>query len=253
VILTTYKYANVADYFLPPDSSLASIDPFRPTADNTSISGLQILMSLVPGIPSAGIPSKTDSYLRAVLPESDAVELSMRVCNMMEPVGNDARMQLLSFVIYMISNDLMESDNCSMAMQCFANWEYKPLLVSLLSSETPTVRVFAEHLLETGLRMQSKEIIQAALSAGVMPDRVCHLKWRYYTPLEYASECCTLHIVKILLDAGADVNAPPADKSGKTALAAAAGRGHIGLCQTLLDAGADVNAPPADEEGKTAL
>ena len=63
-----------------------------------------------------------------------------------------------------------------------------------------------------------------------------------------------VELVKMLLDAGADVNAPPAKSyRAKTALQAAAERGNVELVRMLLDAGANVNAPPAADDGRTVL
>lgn len=52
-------------------------------------------------------------------------------------------------------------------------------------------------------------------------------------------------VVKELIAAGADVNAPAAGLRGRTALQAAAEGGHIDVVETLVNAGADVNAPRA--------
>jgi ankyrin repeat protein len=60
-------------------------------------------------------------------------------------------------------------------------------------------------------------------------------------------------VIEMLLEAGADVNAPAAHDYGVTALQGAAIRGFIGIATILLNAGADVNAPAAPYEGRTAL
>jgi ankyrin repeat protein len=60
-------------------------------------------------------------------------------------------------------------------------------------------------------------------------------------------------IVEFLLSRGADVNAGPARKGGATALQGAAIRGDIPIARMLLNYGADVNAAPALEEGRTAV
>ncbi|GLB07215.1 hypothetical protein AtubIFM57258_002543 [Aspergillus tubingensis] len=61
------------------------------------------------------------------------------------------------------------------------------------------------------------------------------------------------HIVKILLDAGADVNRPAASAHGRTALQAAAEDGNVQIVDMLLDAGADPNQCAARFGGATAL
>ncbi|KAJ3551443.1 hypothetical protein NPX13_g11361 [Xylaria arbuscula] len=57
----------------------------------------------------------------------------------------------------------------------------------------------------------------------------------------------------VLLAAGADVNAPPADTGGVTSLQAAALSGYVRIATMLLDAGADTNGNGALEHGRTAL
>lgn len=67
--------------------------------------------------------------------------------------------------------------------------------------------------------------------------------------LMLASESGHQEIVKILIDAGADVNATTED--GQTALMLASQNGHQEIVNILIDAGADVNATA--EDGQTAL
>jgi ankyrin repeat protein len=60
-------------------------------------------------------------------------------------------------------------------------------------------------------------------------------------------------IIHLFLLHGADINAPPAMRGGVTALQGAAIRGDIQIAKMLLEHGADVNAAPALEEGRTAV
>ena len=68
-----------------------------------------------------------------------------------------------------------------------------------------------------------------------------------------AAETPSPDIVDLLLLNGADVNAPPAARGGVTALQGAAIRGDIQVVRMLLACEADVNEAPALEEGRTAV
>jgi ankyrin repeat protein len=73
------------------------------------------------------------------------------------------------------------------------------------------------------------------------------------TPLQAACKSGNLKAVKLLLSLGAEINAPPALRNGATALQFAAISGHVGIASLLLDNGADVNAPAVKFNGRTAL
>jgi ankyrin repeat protein len=68
-----------------------------------------------------------------------------------------------------------------------------------------------------------------------------------------ASRDGSKEMVELLLEHGADVNAPPARMYGATSLQFAAIKGLLGIAYLLLENGADVNAPPAEVDGRTAL
>lgn len=73
------------------------------------------------------------------------------------------------------------------------------------------------------------------------------------TALQLAAGTGSLDLVKMLLDAGADINAPGPGTGGLTALQVAAGAGLLDMVKLLLNAGADVNAPGSNIGGRTAL
>ncbi|KAH8755846.1 ankyrin repeat-containing domain protein [Hyaloscypha finlandica] len=74
-----------------------------------------------------------------------------------------------------------------------------------------------------------------------------------HTPLQIACRDGEKEIVHLLLQSGADANAPPAKESGSTALQFAAIKGSLEIVYQLLEYGADVNAPAAEVYGRTAL
>ncbi|KAL8896568.1 MAG: hypothetical protein Q9207_007647 [Kuettlingeria erythrocarpa] len=73
------------------------------------------------------------------------------------------------------------------------------------------------------------------------------------TALQAAARGGDLAVVDRLLQAQADVNAPPGDYNSRTALQAAAEKGYLAVVDRLLQAQADVNAPPGYFGGRTAL
>lgn len=75
------------------------------------------------------------------------------------------------------------------------------------------------------------------------------------TPIQSASstENANMGLIEVLLEAGANINAPAAFKCGLTALQGAAICGHLNIALRFLELGADVNAAPAVIDGRTAL
>jgi ankyrin repeat protein len=75
------------------------------------------------------------------------------------------------------------------------------------------------------------------------------------TALQAAADGGHTDLVKMLIEEkGADTNAPASEYGGRTALQAAAGGGHTGLVKMLIEEkGADVNAPAGRSGGRTAL
>jgi ankyrin repeat protein len=94
-------------------------------------------------------------------------------------------------------------------------------------------------------------ILEMLLQHGAKPNSTTmHCQ---HTALQIACRDGSLELVKLLLEYGADVNAPPAERHGATALQFAAIGGYLGIAHLLLEMGADVNAAPEPFEGRTAF
>jgi ankyrin repeat protein len=99
-----------------------------------------------------------------------------------------------------------------------------------------------------------EDLIRSALSAGADINELGHGKGAR-TPVQAAAEVGSIAVVQLLLDNGANINAPPGKEYGRTALQAACSieAPNIELVKLLLDNGADVNAPAGIKQGLTAL
>ncbi|KAM0436787.1 hypothetical protein ACHAPT_002498 [Fusarium lateritium] len=105
---------------------------------------------------------------------------------------------------------------------------------------------------------RNSQIFNLLLQAGAHVDgyRAFEANWDRKTgcvALQVAAGRGDRDLVRSLLAAGVDVNAPPGDDAGQTALQAAVESGNMSLVRLLLYRGASVNAPPCDSGGLTAL
>ncbi|KAK2774929.1 hypothetical protein CKAH01_12982 [Colletotrichum kahawae] len=88
---------------------------------------------------------------------------------------------------------------------------------------------------------------------GLPAPSVVVTRYNGRTALQAAAERGHEHLVSRLLELGADANAPPSPTAGFTALQAAAGGGYIAILKLLLQHGADINGASAKYKGYTAL
>jgi ankyrin repeat protein len=107
-------------------------------------------------------------------------------------------------------------------------------------------------ILCTAVRTKNRHIVKVLLDAGADINRPASSRYGR-TALQDAVEDGSFQIVDILLDAGADPNQCAAEFWGGTALQFAAIKGYIGIARKLLAKGADVNAKKSLRNGRTAL
>lgn len=92
------------------------------------------------------------------------------------------------------------------------------------------------------------DILSALINAGADVNNIAHPRSTH--PVRQAASKGNVEAVQLLLEA-ACINSTSDDKH--TALQAATGTRNIDLIKTLIGAGADVNAPAGPERGRTAL
>ena len=188
------------------------------------------------------------SHLRAIIPEEFERESNAGHKDTSGLIKMTGNVQHLSLAVFLLTNNMLNTEKVAVMTQLFQDTSNVQFLRSLLSVRNPTVEALAEKLLLAAIQSEHQFMAQTCLEAGADPNS--QLLGR--TALQYVAGKANIKITRSLLDAGADVNAPPAD-NGRTALQAAASSGNLELVQVLLNAGADVNAPPADNDGRTAL
>ncbi|KJZ70270.1 hypothetical protein HIM_10351 [Hirsutella minnesotensis 3608] len=110
-----------------------------------------------------------------------------------------------------------------------------------------------EMLLRNGAKVEISSPAPKTSVRGKPRSLTVVTRYNGRTALQAAAERGHALIVRRLLELGADVNAPPSPTGGYSALQAAAGNGFMEVTRILLDHGADVNAPRARYKGYTAL
>ena len=125
--------------------------------------------------------------------------------------------------------------------------------------EPPSDVIERQRYFMEAIRDGNVQQVKAALEAGVSLveeidiERVRNgrtFKVKHF-PLSGAAAECQVEIIKLLLEAGADVGQGRSD-NGATALMAAAERGHVAAVDALIEAGADASQGKSDN-GATAL
>ena len=115
-------------------------------------------------------------------------------------------------------------------------------IVDVLAAALPELDIFA------AAALGRTEDLKKALA---QPDAVARVSYDGWTPLHLAAFFGHKEAARLLLDAGADLQAISSNSLRNTALHAATAGGHAGLALMLIDRGADVNV--ADAGGHTPL
>jgi ankyrin repeat protein len=109
-------------------------------------------------------------------------------------------------------------------------------------------------LLQTAVDLGNYHIVQCLVSAGANLNH----RWKResagnVTALQAAVGRRDIDKVRLLLERGADANAPANENGGKTALQMAASQNNRTMMDLLVHHGADVNSLPSPRQGRTAL
>ncbi|CAO2658355.1 Nn.00g060780.m01.CDS01 [Neocucurbitaria sp. VM-36] len=129
-----------------------------------------------------------------------------------------------------------------------------------ISTSTLGLEYSDRHLhigLHVALTSGEYDIAERLLVLGAKPNRLGGLEinnaYHEHTCLQIAAMRDQVHLVRMLLDKGAHVNAKPSPRYGATALQYAAISGNFDMFNMLLEAGAEINASPSDRDGRTPI
>lgn len=159
----------------------------------------------------------------------------------------------LDLTLFMVSNNCFDpdSDASKQVYQWIRDHSNAGLFEYLLSVNGPTVEALAEQLFYLAIEMDDATTVKTLLDSGLDPHefRITTRFGSQVTPFQRACQLKSLGLVRVLLDAGADVNdfspasQPPLvyaitnrDRIDETMYHV-----NIELVRILLNAGADVN------------
>jgi ankyrin repeat protein len=188
------------------------------------------------------------------------------------PSDNVSR-ALLSLLLS-VTNNLLSASKASEVFQMISQGNYRKFFEILVAQVSPTTKSIARLLLPAAIQCVDASMVKALLATGVNPnpdvlgtprnlflaavrsgnteivqhflDHGAHANPPSYmvdddTPLDVAIRIGRMDVVRLLLQAGADVN-DSWPNHGSSALCSAASQGNLELVQLLLNAGADLRS-----------
>lgn len=213
----------------------------------------------------------------AVMPEADAQGYEDFLQRLLGPCHEDIMMQCIAVMIYFASNNLrFPTENTALII---SQWLFLPdnlgFLRRLLSIKGPTTEALVEYLFGLAIEAENMIVITTMLQNAINPNSSRTRMFR--TPLQHASQKGNIELTRLLLKAGAEVDAAPStylwdsftplmlavqaqkadlvdllvsaganvnmeNQGGDTALILATKLGNIDLVRNLIRAGADVNS-----------
>jgi ankyrin repeat protein len=122
----------------------------------------------------------------------------------------------------------------------------------LCTADPSAIFKYGTYFFQSAIQSNDIDLVRVLLNAGVDVNGL-PIGFSQGTALQHAVSAGNFELAEVLLDCGANVNAPPRDNHGRTALQSATDKGSMELVQMLLNHGANVDAPPQDNDGRTAL
>ena len=158
--------------------------------------------------------------------------------------------QSFEFIVYLLSNNLLSEARTDRFLESIIKQKRTRLLISCLETQMPTMHAFSTKILESALRIGDATFLQLLIDAGVDTSSFPGIYGGRY--LWMAAKNGNTKTAQILLENGADPNAPMTKRFPTSALQVATAGNFVDLVRVLLSAGAEVDTL-SFEEGLTAL
>jgi ankyrin repeat protein len=193
------------------------------------------------------VTSTITSRLDGFLPERQDGELARNVKKLVDLSSMvDASLQLLRYAVLLSSNNLLHDSQIDKLLKWMIKTDQSFLVERLIKIKTPTVEIFMLHLLLSATRLQDIDMVLAVLAHGIDVNTPGGLVPKT-TALHEATVNQNVHLVQILLNAGANPNASNASGQRESPLQASVrSKNNHELVRMLLDAGGDANVAPID-------
>lgn len=185
---------------------------------------------------------KVNSCMLAAMPENHPGEHEDFLQKLLGPYNQETPMQLVRSIIYFTSNKLLFPIHNirKKVTQWLCMDNNSNLLQYLLSVEGPTTEALAESLLHTAIEFDNIRAVKTILATGVDPN--CCGANSVDSPLQQALSNENIDIARLLIDAGADVNANASTWGWyNDPLQIATMKGNTKLVDMVLAAGARIN------------
>lgn len=193
--------------------------------------------------------SKITSNLENIAIERHSGEVVRHVQKLYSKSTLDASFQLLRYAVYLSSNSLLAASRIDKLLAWVIRGGKFWIIEHLIEKKVPTTEIFASNLLLSATRLEETDTVRALIARGVDPNTLAGMGTKT-TALHEATRKRNSILVRLLLDAGANPNVeeiPPSRTVFELAVTAC----HYcsvspPIAELLIDHGADVNAPIKD-------
>ena len=167
-------------------------------------------------------------------------ELMERLQRLSVPSRRRSLFQLIEFGLYYLSNNLLSKKQTDGFLKWIIEQKYHGMIRSCLQTKMPTVHASATKILESAMRIGAADFFQYLIDSGIDRSSLKGIYGNKY--LLKAARHGHIIIAQILLENGAEVNAPVSGEFPWPALQVATISRDVDMVRILLKAGAEVDA-----------